>query len=150
MLIVFHCFQTIGYFGFSNWLPTLLVAQGVTISKSLGYTAMLAFIGPVAPLLFMLVADRFERKWLVVAGALVAAACGFLLATTARDSTVVEYALFGGGTAIGLSLMSFAYHNYQSEVFPTEIRARGVGLVYSFSRLSAIVSSFSVELMMRS
>ena len=27
-LVIFHLFQVIGYFGFSNWLPTLLVSAG--------------------------------------------------------------------------------------------------------------------------
>jgi putative MFS transporter len=40
--------------------------------------------------------------------------------------------------------MSYAYHTYQSEVFPTAIRARAVGFVYSFSRLSAILSGYLI------
>ena len=144
VLVVFHIFQSLGYFGFSNWLPTLLVSKGITVSKSLGYVALLAIIPPTAPLLFMLVADRFHRKWLLVLGALIASVAGLLLATTTKQSSFLQYAVFGGGTAIGLSLMSFAYHAYQSEVFPTEIRAKGVGFVYSFSRLSAIFSSFLI------
>jgi len=40
--------------------------------------------------------------------------------------------------------MSLAYHAYQSELFPTAMRARAVGLVYSFSRLSAVLSSYLI------
>jgi putative MFS transporter len=40
--------------------------------------------------------------------------------------------------------MSFAYHAYQSELFPTEGRARAVGFVYSFSRLSAVFSAYLI------
>jgi putative MFS transporter len=40
--------------------------------------------------------------------------------------------------------MSLSYHTYQSELFPTEIRARAVGFVYSFSRLSAIFSGYII------
>ncbi len=40
--------------------------------------------------------------------------------------------------------MSLAYHTYQSELFPTRIRARAVGFVYSFSRMSAIFSTFLI------
>ena len=32
--------------------------------------------------------------------------------------------------------MAFAFHNYQAELFPTRIRARAVGFVYSWSRIS--------------
>src|ERR1700681_2715764 len=69
VLIAFHLFQTIGYFGFSNWLPTLLVSQGIELGKSLGYTAVLALVPPIAPLAFSLFVDKLERKWMVAAGA---------------------------------------------------------------------------------
>jgi putative MFS transporter len=45
---------------------------------------------------------------------------------------------------VGNSLMSLSYHTYQSELFPTRIRARAVGFVYSFSRLSAMFSTFLI------
>ena len=143
-LIVFHIFQTVGYYGFNNWLPTLLVAQGVTIGKSLGYTAVLAVIPPLAPLVFGRLADRAERKWLVVAGALVAGGAGLLLGQMTQDSNIAIFTVIGASVAAGNSLMSLAYHTYQSELFPTAMRARGVGFVYSFSRLSAIFSGYLI------
>ena len=144
MLIVFHIFQAIGYFGFSQWLPTLLVAHGVTVSKSLGYTAVLALLAPIAPLLFSRIADKAERKWLIVAGSLTTAVCGLLMTRMTTDSNFLVFTVIGAGVALGNSLMSLSYHTYQSEVFPTQIRARGVGVVYSFSRLSAMVSGYLI------
>ncbi len=143
-LVIFHLFQTIGYFGFGNWLPTLLVSQGITLSKTLSYGVLVALIPPLAPLVFYLVTDRAERKWLIVVGALSAAIFGLMMSTMRQDSSLVVFALIGGGIAASSSLMSLSYHTYQSEVFPTPIRARAVGFVYSFSRLSAIFSSFLI------
>ncbi len=40
--------------------------------------------------------------------------------------------------------MSFSFHSYQSELFPTRIRSRAVGFVYSWSRLSAALSGLVV------
>ena len=40
--------------------------------------------------------------------------------------------------------LSFSYHSYQSELFPTNIRARAVGFCYSFSRLSTVFSSLLI------
>jgi putative MFS transporter len=113
-LVVFHLFQTIGYFGFSNWLPTLLVSQGITIGKSLAYTAVLAAVS------------------------------GLLLSRMTQNSDFLVFTVIGVGVAVGNSLMSLSYHTYQSELFPTRMRARGVGLVYSFSRLSAIFSGYII------
>ena len=45
--------------------------------------------------------------------------------------------------------MSYAYHAYQTEVFPTRIRARASGLVYSMSRVAATFSGFIVAYMLK-
>jgi putative MFS transporter len=144
VLITFHVFQTIGYFGFANWLPTLLVSQGIELGKSLAYSAVLALVPPVAPLAFSLFVDKVERKWMVTAGALLAAAAGLLLSRITQHSNFAVFTVIGAGVAIGNSLMSLSYHTYQSELFPTPMRARAVGFVYSFSRLSAIFSSYII------
>ena len=144
VLIVFHVFQTIGYFGFANWLPTLLVSQGIEIGKSLAYSAVLALVPPAAPLVFSFFVDKVERKWLVAAGALLAAAAGLLMSRFTQHSNFALFTVIGAGVAIGNSLMSLSYHTYQSELFPTPMRARAVGFVYSFSRLSAIFSSYII------
>jgi putative MFS transporter len=144
VLIVFHVFQTIGYFGFANWLPTLLVSQGIEIGKSLAYSAVVALVPPAAPLVFSFFVDKVERKWLVAAGALLAAAAGLLMSRFTQNSNFALFTVIGAGVAIGNSLMSLSYHTYQSELFPTPMRARAVGFVYSFSRLSAIFSSYII------
>ncbi len=144
MLIAFHLFQTVGYYGFANWLPTLLVERGITITKSLAYGVMLAIVPPLAPLVFTAVADRAERKWLIAVGALVAAIFGVALSTITTGSNFALFTVIGAAVASGNALMSFAYHAYQSELFPTAIRARAVGFVYSFSRLSAVFSSYLI------
>jgi putative MFS transporter len=144
VLIAFHVFQTIGYFGFANWLPTLLVSQGIEIGKSLAYSAVIALVPPIAPLAFSLFVDKVERKWMVAAGALLAAVAGLLLSRITQHSDFVVFTVIGAGVAIGNSLMSLSYHTYQSELFPTPMRARAVGFVYSFSRLSAIFSGYII------
>src|SRR6185312_5747745 len=45
--------------------------------------------------------------------------------------------------------MSYAYHAYQTEVFPTAVRARAAGLVYSMSRVAATFSGFIVAWTLR-
>jgi putative MFS transporter len=41
-------------------------------------------------------------------------------------------------------MMSYTFHAYQQELFPTGIRARAVGFVYSWSRFSAIFTGFVI------
>jgi putative MFS transporter len=40
--------------------------------------------------------------------------------------------------------MSVAFHTYQSELFPTQVRAQAVGFVYSWSRFSAIFTGLTI------
>ena len=49
MLMVFHFFQTIGYYGFASWVPTLLIANGIGITSSLQYSFHHCHLFPVRP-----------------------------------------------------------------------------------------------------
>jgi MFS transporter, putative metabolite:H+ symporter len=66
MLIVFNLLQSIGYYGFASWVPTLLVSQGITTTKSLLYTFVIALANPAGPLLAASIADRVDRKWQLI------------------------------------------------------------------------------------
>ncbi len=141
MLTVFNIAQAIGFYGFGNWAPTLLAAQGQGITKSLQYSFVIACAYPVGPLICTAIADRFERKHQIAAAAIGTASFGVAFALARQP-----WALIGLGVAITLSnnLLSYAYHAYQAELFPTRIRARAVGFVYSWSRLSTVFSSFII------
>jgi MFS transporter, putative metabolite:H+ symporter len=146
LFMVFNFCQAFGFYGFANWVPTLLVEKGITVTKSLQYSFIVAFAYPIAPLLAASFADRFERKW-IICGASVAI-IGFGIAF----SQLMEPApLIASGVLLTAAnvTMSYAYHAYQTEVFPTSIRARSSGLVYSMSRLSAAFSGFIIAYVLR-
>ena len=146
LLTVFHVLQPIGYYGFAGWVPTLLLAEGITVTQSLRYTFIIALASPLGPLLGWRFADVFERKWQVAGAALAIAAFGLLFAL---QRTALGVVLFGVLITLSSNWMSFAYHTYQSELYPTRIRARAVGFVYSWSRLSTVFSSFVIALFLR-
>ena len=54
----------------------------------------------------------------------------------------------GVGLTLANNIMSYSYHAYQQELFPTGIRARAAGFVYSWSRLSVIFSSFVIAFLL--
>jgi putative MFS transporter len=89
----------------------------------------------------MLFADRIERKFQIVGAACGTAGLGLLFSQAATPAAMI---LLGIGITATNNLMSFAYHAYQAELFPTRVRARAVGFVYSFSRLSTVVNSFMI------
>ncbi len=141
MLIVYNLLQTIGYYGFSSWVPTLLVSQGIEVTKSLAYTFIIAIAAPIGPLVGILFADRFERKWQIAFAAIGIAAFGLLFA---QQSSAAGVIVFGVLITLCNNWMSFSFHAYQAELYPTRIRAKAVGFVYSWSRFSAIFSGFII------
>ena len=142
MLSVFNLMQSIAFYGFGSWVPTLLVAKGIHVTTSLEYAFLIALANPLGPLLGFLVADRMERKWqLVTAGASVT----LFVYLFARQSAPFAIILFGVAVTLANNWISFATHNYQSELYPTRIRARAVGFVYSWSRLSAAFAGLLIN-----
>ncbi|RKP46373.1 MFS transporter [Trinickia fusca] len=145
MLIVFNAFLSIGFFGFSQWLPTLLVAQGAAVTKSLWYAFVIAFAYPVSPFVAGLLADRIERKWLIVATALGVALFGTGFAMAGQASLVIVFGLL---VTLCNTVMASNATAYQAEIFPTDIRSRALGFVHSIGRLTGIASSFIVALLL--
>ena len=78
LFMIFNLCQAFGVYGFSNWVPALLVEKGINVTKSLQYSFIIAFAYPLAPLLAATFADRFERKWIICGSA--AADSAFVLA----------------------------------------------------------------------
>jgi putative MFS transporter len=142
MLSLVNFFSTVGYFGFVSWIPTLLIAKGIEVTRSLEYTFIIALSFPAGLLLVMLVADRIERKWQIIGSAVVSLifsqlnAPGWLIA-------------FGCLQTWASAWMALSLHSYQAELFPTRLRARGVGFVFSWSRFSAIFTGFFVASFLR-
>ena len=64
VLCVLWVTQTIGFFGYSSWAPTLLSQEGMSVEKSIFYVALTTVGAPLGCFLAALVTDRFERKWL--------------------------------------------------------------------------------------
>jgi putative MFS transporter len=141
LMSVFNVFQTVGFYGFANWAPTLLVKQGITVSTSLGYTSLIAVAAPLGPLLGFAIGDRVERKTIIVAAAAGILVCGLVFAQTREPAVIIA---MGVGLTLASNILSYSFHAYQQELFPTGIRARAAGFVYSWSRLSAIFSAFII------
>jgi putative MFS transporter len=146
LFMIFNLCQAFGVYGFANWVPALLVEKGITVTKSLQYSFIIAFAYPIAPLLAASFADRFERKWIICGAAVAISAFGMAFSQFAEAALLI---LCGVLITAANMTMSYAYHAYQTEVFPTSIRARASGLVYSMSRVSATFSGFIVAYVLR-
>ena len=146
LFMVFNLCQAFGVYGFANWVPALLVEKGITVTKSLQYSFIIAFAYPIAPLLAASFADRLERKWIICGAAAAIGAFGLAFSQFAEPALLI---LCGVMITASNMTLSYAYHAYQTEVFPTAIRTRAAGLVYSMSRVSATFSGFIVAYVLR-
>jgi putative MFS transporter len=141
MLVIFQALQTIGFYGFANWAPTFLLKRGVSLLHSLEYTLLIALVSPLGPLLAAFTSDRMERKWTIVVLALLVAGLGLGFGNSIAPAAVVG---FGALLTLANYWFSAAFHAYQAELFPTRLRATGVGFTYSWSRLSAAFTSILI------
>jgi MFS transporter, putative metabolite:H+ symporter len=141
MLSIFNAAQVIGFYGFNSWIPTLLIARGINVTHGLKYAFIIALAQPVGPLLGSLFADTIERKVQIMGGlACMAAAIGLFAVATSPMLLIAIGIVF----TLAANVMSYAYHGYQAELFPTRIRSRAIGFVYSWSRMAAAFSGLIV------
>jgi MFS transporter, putative metabolite:H+ symporter len=146
MMIIFNIFQTVGFYGFANWVPTLLIKQGITVTTSLMYSSIIAIAAPVGPLIGLWMGDKFERRTVIVVAAAAIVVCGLVFSQVSGAALLIT---MGVALTLANNIMSYSFHAYQTELFPTGIRARAVGFVYSWSRLSAILTSFLIAGLLR-
>ena len=146
MLSCFNFFQTFGVYGFGAWVPVLLFTKGITLTHSLLYTMVIAFTTPLGAIGAMYFAERVQRKWQLVGCAAVVAVAGVLFGM-AREPVAIL--LCGAAVTIANNWLIGIFHTYQAELYPTRIRARAVGFVFSWSRLSSIFVGFWVAALLK-
>ncbi|WP_238654327.1 MFS transporter [Rothia uropygialis] len=125
--------QTVGFFGYSSWAPTLLADQGFLVEKSIFYVALTTVGAPLGSLLAALITDKFERKWLLVIFGVVIGLCGLLYGLTFNPIMIVVFGFLVNMFERGYT--SFAYA-YSPELFDTRTRSLGTGISYGIGRLS--------------
>jgi putative MFS transporter len=139
MLWIFHLTQSVGYYGFGSMVPLILAAKGFSLSNNFLVT-MLTYIGyPVGSALAIPIMERFQRKHLVVAAASGMVVCGLWFG---MSSSWAWIAAAGFCYTIASNVFSNSYHIYESELFPTYVRATATMGVYSVSRLMSAAAPF--------
>jgi putative MFS transporter len=123
------------YYSFFSWIPSLLVKQGLTITKSFGYSIAI-YVAQIP--------GYFSAAW--------------LNEKIGRKGVVASYMLLGGVAAIALAFshtagnimvagicLSFfmngafaGVYAYTPEIFPTAVRATGTGSSSSFGRIGSV------------
>lgn len=142
ILVLAWIFQTLGFYGFVAWVPTLLVKHGFSVVESLSYTSIIAVCNPLGALLASDLIERFERKWFITIDALLIAVCGVAFGFSAAPVFIV---LFGALVVMAIQAMAVALYTYTPELFATRVRSTGMGLTYGAGRLANVAGPFIVS-----
>ncbi len=135
-------FQTLGFYGFQAWVPTLLVKNGITITASLTYTTLINLGAVPGALLAVWLAERMERKNLIAILAVLIACCGMLYGLSRQPVLIVT---FGLGVAMLIQTFASICYAYTPEQYPTEIRNTGAGFAYGSGRIANVANAFIVS-----
>lgn len=145
MIIVFFNIQNIAFYGFNHWLPNLIQEKGVDLEGSLFYTGAVLLAAPVAPFLYSAITDRIERKHTIVALGVSIVGLGLIFSYSSSVSIWVTCAVV---LALANFLITASSHTYMSEIFPTQIRARSVGIVYGSTRITAAFNGYFIAVLL--
>jgi putative MFS transporter len=136
LLSVLWVTQTIGFFGYSSWAPTLLAKEGFSLESSIFYVALTTVGAPLGSFLASLVTDRFERKWLLAGFGTAIAVCGLLYGLTFNPILIIVFGFLVNLMERGYTAVAYAY---SPELFDTNGRSLGTGVSYGLGRLSNAV-----------
>jgi len=135
ILLVTWIAQTLGFYGFMAWVPTLLVAHGFSLVHSLAWSSAISIGAVPGALIAALIAERWERKWSIGVVALVVAFCGLMYGLTFQTTSIL---IFGFCVAMFIQTFAPLLYAYTAECYPTEIRNSGTGLTYGVGRLANV------------
>jgi putative MFS transporter len=136
---VFHIFQTVGYYGFGTLVPLVLASKGFSVVNSLTYVSAVYVGYPLGSALSIPIVERLDRRWLIVASAVLMAVLGLALGLASAPIMILA---FGLSYTIVSNIFSNAFHIFQAEIFPTAVRATATSTAYGLSRLSSAAMPF--------
>lgn len=139
------------YFGNYGWLvvaPTILTNNGFSLVTSLGFIAIANLGLVLGAVLSYLVADRFERKWLLIAnfGVWAIALAGIALLGTGAAFTALG---FIAGVTIGFGVPTF--YAFTAEHVPSRVRPWGMAFTDGVGHLGGaaaplVLAAFAIPL----
>jgi putative MFS transporter len=140
LISVWFC-QTLGFYGFNAWVPTLLAEQGFSIMRTLEQSSAISIGAVPGAWIASLIADRWERKYLIALVAVLVGTFGMIYGLSFNTWIIVTF-----GFLVAMSQQVFApmLYAYTAECFPTNARNTGAGLSYGIGRLGNAVGPLIV------
>jgi MFS transporter, putative metabolite:H+ symporter len=128
-------------YAFFTWIPGLLVERGMTITKSFSFSIIIYLAQIPGYFSAAFVCERIGRQYTIICYMIGAAASAIMLAFVQTDTQVVAMSVLLSFFINGVNAGEYAY---TPEVFPTRVRATGVGTASAIGRIGAIASPILV------
>ncbi|MFF9352431.1 MFS transporter [Streptomyces sp. NPDC014734] len=128
---------TFSYYGFFTWIPSLLVAQGMTMTKSFTFTLLMVLAQMPGYYSASFLGERLDRTRTIAAYLAGAAVAAWLLSQAAGDGAVLTCGILLSFFMNGVYAVLYAY---TSEIYPTAIRVTGSGTASAFGRIGGIAA----------
>jgi putative MFS transporter len=133
--------QTLGFYGFNAWVPTLLVEHGISITTTLQYSTAIAVGAVPGAWIASIIADRWERKRLIALVAILVGTFGMIYGLSFNTWMIV---VFGFLVAMSQQVFAPLLYSYTAECFPTAARNTGAGISYGVGRLGNAIGPLIV------
>ena len=131
LVSVWFC-QTLGFYGFNAWVPTLLAENGFSIIRALERSSAISIGAVPGAWIASKIADRWERKYLIAIVAILVGTFGMIYGLSFNTWIIV---IFGFLVAMSQQVFAPMLYAYTAECFPTAARNTGAGLSYGIGRL---------------
>ncbi|HJQ48094.1 MAG TPA: MFS transporter [Amycolatopsis sp.] len=143
---VFYACHIMPYFALSTFSPRILHSLGVRNSYFGGAIYNLLLL--VGAIVGMSIIDRLTRRLFLV-GSFVVAAVLLIPLGALQDLPIALVVVLFGALAFALSAADTLAFVYPQELFPTDLRATGVGAAVAASRIGASVSTFLLPIVVQ-
>jgi MFS transporter, putative metabolite:H+ symporter len=135
MLWILWIAITFSYYGFFTWIPSLLVKQGMTTTKSFGYSIIIYLAQIPGYYSAAFISEKLDRKWTIVLYMLLGGVSAYLMSNAVSGTAITIsgtlLSFFMNGTYAGI-------YAYTPELYPTAFRTTGMGVASSFGRIGGL------------
>jgi putative MFS transporter len=128
-------FALLGFYGLTSWLGALMQQAGFAVTKSVLYTVLISLGGIPGFICAAWLVERWGRKPTLV-GFLLLSAVGCMLYSLGNDPKLVV----GSTLLLSFSLLGTwaALYAFTPEVYPTDLRASGMGTAGAVARFGGL------------
>jgi putative MFS transporter len=141
--VVWFCVN-FSYYGAFTWLPTILVNDGATITKSLEYTLIITLAQLPGYACSGILIEKWGRRGTLAVFLLGSAVAAGLFSQADGASKIIAFGM----------LLSFfnlgawgALYAVTPEIYPTVLRGTGSGWAAGFGRVASIITTLTVPLL---